>query len=226
MSRKWFSIAALIVTATSLLVGSSCGDSQELVSIAIVPSTETVGAANIPLTQDTGFQVQLSAQGTYVHPPVTKDITNQVTWTSNTPQMFTVSSTGLLTATGQECGGAIVSASLTTNSDSSGVSSSGAVVTGYMNANLTCFTSTGPTVTIDSAGAGAGTISSSPAGLGCSLSGASSCTGSFPIGTPLTLTATPTSGTFGSWSGCDSTSGTQCTINDLTNNVTLTVTFN
>ena len=67
MSRKWFSIAALIVTATSLLVGSSCGDSQELVSIAIVPSTETVGAANIPLTQDTGFQVQLSAQGTYVH---------------------------------------------------------------------------------------------------------------------------------------------------------------
>ena len=28
--------------------------------------------------------MQLRALGTYIHPPVTKDITNQVTWESNT----------------------------------------------------------------------------------------------------------------------------------------------
>jgi len=39
-----------------------------------------------------------------IHPPVTKDITNQVTWNSNTPDMVTVSSTGLITDTGFSCG--------------------------------------------------------------------------------------------------------------------------
>jgi hypothetical protein len=226
MKRKWLGLAALLIAATSLLSVSGCGDPQELVSITVVPGTETVGASNIPVSQDAGFQVQLAAQGNYIHPPVTKDITSQVTWASNTPQMFTVTSSGLLTATGFACGGAIISASVTTNADGSGLSSSGAAVTGYMNANLTCFTGTGPTVTIDSAGAGAGTVSSSPAGLGCSLSAGSNCTGSFPLGTSLTLTAAATTGTFGSWAGCDSISGATCIINNLTGNVTVTVTFN
>jgi len=226
MSRNWFSVAALVVAAFTLLTFSSCGDKQELVSIQVQPGTETVGASNIPVSQDAGFQVQLSAQGTYIHPPVTKDITNQVTWASNTPQMFTVNSTGLLTATGAACGNTLVSAKVTTNADGSGLSASGAEITGYMTANLVCFTGTGPTVTVNSAGAGAGTISSAPAGLGCSLSNGSSCMGSFPTGTSLTLTASATNGAFVSWAGCDSTTGTVCSINNLTSDVTVTVTFN
>lgn len=224
MNAKWFAVFALVAIAISLLSVSSCGDSQQLVSIAVQPGVETVGASNIPVIQDAGFQVQLRALGNYIHPPVTKDITNQVTWASNTVQMFTVSTTGLLTATGQECGGTLVSATLTTNSDTSGVSSSGAVVTGYMTANVICFTGSGPTVTINFAGSGAGTVSSFPIGLSCT----STCTGSFPSGTDLLLTAAA-SGTFGGWLGCQSTSGpngTVCNINNLTNNVTLTVTFN
>jgi len=47
-----------------------------------------------------GAGVQLRALGSYIHPPVTKDITNKVTWASNDTRMFSVSSTGLLTATG------------------------------------------------------------------------------------------------------------------------------
>jgi hypothetical protein len=227
MNRKWLALAVLVAAAISLLSVASCGDPQTLQSITIQPGTETVGAANIPLTQDVGFQVQLSAMGNYLHPPVTKDITNQVTWASNTPQMFAVSATGLLTATAQACGSALVSASLTTNSDGSGVSSSGAVVTGSMTANLVCFTSTGPTITVDSSGMGAGTVSSSPAGLGCALSGGSSCTGSFPTGTTVTLSAAVTSGTTASWAGCDSPPGNSvCVIDDLTTDVTVTVSFN
>src|ERR1700689_3524037 len=104
MSRKWFSIIALTAAAISLLSVSSCGDPQELQSIAVQPSTETFGASNIPVSANAGLQVQLTALGSYLHPPVTKDITNQVTWASSDNQEVTVSSTGLITATGVVCG--------------------------------------------------------------------------------------------------------------------------
>jgi hypothetical protein len=221
MIRKWFGITALIVTATTLLSLSSCGRSQELVSIQVQPTGETFGASNIPVSQDAGLQVQLRALGTFVHPPVTKDITSQVTWASNDTQMMTVTSSGMLTATGFNCGATLVSATATTNADPAGLSAFGAIVTGYMTGSVVCFTGTGPTVTVTFGGLGSGTISSSPAGLGCS----STCTGSFPTGSNVTLTAVP-NGTFGGWAGCTINSGTTCTLQNLTNNVTVTATFN
>ncbi len=222
MIRSWLGLLLICGIGVAVL---SCGDPQELVSIQIQPGTETFGAANIPVSQDAGLQAQLTAMGTYVHPPVTKDITNQVTWASNFPQAITVTSSGLLTVTGNACGGSIISAALQTNADASGLSASGAVVSGNMTASVVCFTGTGPTVTIDFAGTGTGTISSSPAGLGCSATPGSSCTGSFPTGTTVTLTAVP-NGTFGGWSGCTINAGTACTIENLMNNVTVTATFN
>jgi hypothetical protein len=232
MNRKWFGIAALIVAAISLLTVASCGDPQELTSITVQPTTETFGASNIPVAADAGLSVQLRALGNYVHPPVTKDITSQVVWASNDTQMFTVTSGGLLTATGEVCGGTLASATVTTNKDGSGLSASGAVVTGYMTANVVCFTSTssgggsGPAVTVNFAGAGVGTVSSSPAGINCaSTNGA--CTGIFATGTTVVLTGTPI-GTGGmSWSGnCTSISGNTCTIDSLSTDVAVTATFN
>jgi|SRR5579863_2343225 hypothetical protein len=225
MIRKWFGVFVLILTGIAVLNSSSCGRSQQLVSIQVQPTTETFGTASTPVIENAGSQVQLRALGSYVHPPVTKDITSQVTWSSNTTQMFTVDSAGLLTATGNACGATLVSATLTTNSDASGLSASGAIVTGYMTANVVCFSGTGPTVTVDFAGTGSGTISSSPPGLGCSSTAGSSCTGSFPTGSSVSLTAVP-NGTFGGWAGCSITSGTTCTLENLTTNVTLTATFN
>jgi hypothetical protein len=73
MSRKWFSIAALIIAATSLLSVSSCGDPQELVGITVQPGSVTFGAANIPVSADAGLTTQLTALGTYVHPPKYSD---------------------------------------------------------------------------------------------------------------------------------------------------------
>jgi hypothetical protein len=225
MNGKWWSIVGLVGVAGLLLGVNSCGHSQQLVSIQIQPVTETIGTSTTPIIDATGAQVQLRALGSYIHPPVTKDVTTQATWFSNTPQMFSVNSTGLLTATGLACGATLVSATVNTNSSDGGISSSGAVVTGYMTAEVVCFTGTGPTVTVDFAGTGSGTISSSPPGLGCSSTAGSSCTGSFPTGSSVTLTAVA-NGTFGGWAGCSIAAGTTCTLQNLTNNVTVTVTFN
>jgi len=142
MNGKWLSVIALVVVASALLT-VSCGHSQQLVSIQIQPATETFGASNIPVQLNAGSQVQLRALGTYIHPPVTKDITDQVTWASNSPQMMTVNATGLLTATGDACGGTLVSATVNTNTSAGGLGSSGAIVTGYMTGNVVCYTGTG-----------------------------------------------------------------------------------
>ena len=203
----------------------SCARDQELVSISVQPSTETFGDSNTPLPADAGLNVNLRALGAYIHPPVTKDITNQVTWSSNTPQMVTVDATGLLTATGLACGNALVSATVRTNHSAGGRSSSGAIVTGFMTANVVCPGSASggggnPVLTVDIVGTG--TVTSNPPGLGC----ATTCSNSFPSGTGITLTATPSgSATSATWVGCDTSAGTVCTITSLTSNRIVTVTF-
>lgn len=227
---KWFGIFGLVAVGALLFNLSSCARSQQLVSITIEPGAETFGASNIPVNEDAGLNVQLRALGNYIHPPVTKDITDQVTWASNTPTMVSVTSTGLIAATGEACGGSIISATVQTNSDADNRSSSGAIVTGQMTANVICFTSTGtgsgPTLTLTFAGTGAGTVSSSPSGINCP-STQGTCSFTFQTGTTVTLTATAF-GTFGGWSpgSCDSAIGETCTIDDLTNNLTVTATFN
>jgi hypothetical protein len=228
MSRKWLSFIALIATASSLLVASSCGDPQELVSITVQPGTETFGTSSTSVSSLAGAQVQLRALGNYIHPPVTKDITNQVTWASNTPQMVTVNSSGLITVTGGPCGGTLVSATVTTNHDGSGVSSSGAVVTGYMTADVVCDTTgsvggSEPILTVSFLGSGTGTVSSA-LGFSCA-STAGSCVDSFPFGTTVTLTATPIApSTFGGWSGA--CTGTSTCVLLMESDTTVTATFN
>jgi hypothetical protein len=225
MSWKWsavVSVFSVFCIAIGLLNLASCGHDQQLTSITIQPNTYIFGAANIPVNLDAGLTVQLRALGTYIHPPVTKDLTNQVTWASNTPNMVTVNSTGLATATGNECGGTLISATVTTNNAGS-VGSTGAIITGFMTANVVCFTGTGQALTVVFAGAGTGTVTSVPPGLSC----ASTCSTALPNGATIVLTATPTAGsTFGGWSGCDTVSGQVCTISNISTSRTATVTFN
>jgi hypothetical protein len=225
-----FRCALLALVLAAFAVGAlSCGHQQELVSITIVPTSETFGASNIPVPFDAGLAVQLRALGQYIHPPVTKDVTNQVTWGSDDIQMFTITPTGLLVATGGSCGGAVISATVQTNSSAGNISSSGAIVTASMQANVVCFTGTGtggsgPTLTVDFAGGGTGSVLSNPSGISC----ATNCSASFASGSVVNVTATPNSGsTFGSWGGCDSSSAQNpCIINSLTADRTVTVTFN
>jgi hypothetical protein len=231
MNGKWLSVIALVVVAGALLTVSSCGRDQQLVSIQIQPGTETFGESNIPVSLDAGLQVQLRALGTYIHPPVTKDITNEVTWASNDTQMMTVTSTGLLTATGLSCGGTLVSATVNTNTSEGGLGSSGAIVTGYMTGNVVCDTGTGggsgnPALSVTFTGNGAGTVGSSPSGLGTCDSPGPCITQAFTGGTTVTLTATPTPpSTSATWPTCPSPSSNVCTVN-LTGNTLVTVAFN
>lgn len=216
-SMRHLRLAVLAMALTTcLLFHLSCARDQELVSITVQPDTETFG---VP---DPSLHVQLRALGNYVHPPVTKDITGQVTWASDATQVVTVTTGGLLAPGGGACGNAVVSATVQTNQNGSRTAH-GAIVTGMMNANVTCPGSSGSsTLTVSFTGRGAGTVTSSPSGLAC----ANSCTGSFTTGTTVSLTATANIGSiFGGWLGCDTASGPVCNV-ILNANRVVTVTFN
>jgi len=79
----------------------------------------------------------------------------------------------------------------------------------------------GNILTYNKTGTGNGTATSLPAGINCT----SNCSASFPVGTSVTLTAQPASGsTFAGWSGACSGTGS-CTIT-MDTNKTVTATFN
>jgi hypothetical protein len=222
MNRKWFSILTLIAVAAFFLNVSSCGYNQHLTSISIVPSSFTYGGAAPPMSVQT--PIPLTAYGTYIHPPETKDITDQVIWASDVTPVANVSSTGMLTA-GSSCGGSNISASVFTD----GGNKNGNVVVGYMfvtvdgPASLGC-TPAGPQpiLTVTVTGTTSGNVTSSPAGISCNTG--SSCSAQFTTGQAITLTATPASA-FQSWSGCNTTNGASCTV-FLENSVTVTAAFN
>jgi uncharacterized protein YjdB len=87
-----FSLKALVL-AGLLLPLASCSVSPSLSLITVTPATMNFGGP--------GLTTQLTAIGTYTqgsHPATTRDITNEVTWTSSTPGAVTVSNTGLITS--------------------------------------------------------------------------------------------------------------------------------
>jgi hypothetical protein len=213
MNRNWSKLL-LICSVTSFI--PSCGSGQRLVGIQVTP------ASVVFLGVDPSLFSQLTATGSYAHPPATKNITTEVTWTSDVVRVAQISSTGKVSPN-VACGSANITASLTTNDPS------GNVITGTTNvtvdgpASQNCpsggFT---PTLTVVSSGTGTGLVTSVPSGISCGTT----CSASFPAGTSVTLTAAPNSGfMFGSWSGCDSTSGPTCTVL-LSTNRSVGVTFN
>jgi hypothetical protein len=203
--------AGALAILTSFIAALSCARDQQLVGIEIQPTTQSFGASNIPVPADAGLAVQLRAIGHYIHPPVTKDITSEVTWGSDTPQMVVVNSTGLLTATGGSCGSALVSATRTTNFSAGNRPSTGAIVTATMTANVVCFTgASGNNALLTIIIVGGGTVTAVPPGIVCSFT----CTLPYAFGSgPILLTAAPSPGnTFSGWSGCFNVNGPQCTI--------------
>lgn len=215
MKRSWYGIAALIVAASVLLIASSCARNQHLVSIAVQPSSGTFGAV------DPSLFFNFKAFGTYIHPPQTKDITSQVSWQSDTPQVAQVSSSGVVSPN-TNCGKANIFATFNDGgnvivSNSSTITVNGPAASGCTPAGPQ------PILTVDFAGAGTGSVTS-PAGISCSSPGP--CSNQFTIGSSILLTATATgSSTFASWSGCTSTNGNSCTV-FIQTNVTVTATFN
>jgi len=222
MTRKWFGIAALVLTALVLLSLSSCARDQKLQGITISPSAVTYGAA-VPAGV-TQVPVLLTAYGSYIHPPETKNITTSVTWSSDIALVATVDSSGNLTA-GPNCGIANISASSYTSGNLNGN-----VVVGFVTvtvqgpASLGCPQGGGTNnLSVTVTGGTNGIIVSSPAGINCG----STCAAPFATGTTVVLTPTPNSGhTFGGWGvGCDTITGETCSVT-LNGDRTVSATFN
>lgn len=207
---KWVSILGLLCAALGLMSGLSCARSQQLVSIGIVPTAYTYFSPAAQGAQQT--PVQLTAYGTFIHPPETKDITSQVTWSTDQTIVANVSSTGGLTD-GVACGTTNISATYYTDGTKSGNLVLGVIpVTVQGPASEGCPTGTATqNLSVDvTNGAVDGTITSAPAGISCGAT----CSAAFSTGSTVTLTAAPNSGhVFLGWaSGCTSTSGDTCQV--------------
>lgn len=88
------------------------------------------------------------------------------------------------------------------------------------NGTATTSSSTTATLTVTLAGTGTGTVTSAPSGIACS---GTTCTGTFKIGTSVSLAAAPTGGSaFAGWTGA--CTGPNCTLT-LSANATTTATF-
>jgi uncharacterized protein YjdB len=93
MNDRVFSSRVLLLIAAMLLPLAGCTTSQ-VDSLQVSPTT---------ITMSVGTTAQLTATGVYGHgnhPTTTQDLTDSVTWTTASADVATVSSTGVVTATG------------------------------------------------------------------------------------------------------------------------------
>jgi hypothetical protein len=190
-------------------------DPHEITSLTIIPSNQSVG--------NVGETAQYLAIGTFNSAPITADVTNQVRWVSSDVRVATINSTGLATA---------VNSGTTTIT---AMTQTGATIT--QTATMTVSADGGgvklPSLTIYSVGLGSGSVVSDPPGITCTSG--DGCTGYFPVGTEVTLTATAAADSaVGGWSSnCIPTAPvpppvaiSSCKISSDTNNDTVGVIFN
>lgn len=199
--KSWLRAVTLGPLTLASFLSLSCGNKQELVSIQVTPAQVNF--------QGFGAQSQMTAMGSYIHPPATKDITRAVTWGTDAPGEVSVSQTGLVTAI-NTCGSGQVTATAYSNPANPAAGSAirgTADVAILLNGSPNCSQLANLTVTIG--GGFPGTVTSSPSGVTCP----SVCSANFAVGTTVTLTAAPGTGsTFSTWSGCDSTTGNICVV--------------
>ncbi|MBV8478274.1 MAG: Ig-like domain-containing protein [Acidobacteria bacterium] len=214
MESSWSRAFALGVVVLAALLSIRCGNKQQLISIQVTPAEVNF--------QGPGAQTQMTAMGSYIHPPATKDITNAVTWATDVPGTVRVTQTGLVTAI-NTCGSGQVTATAYSNPANPAAGSAirgSADVAILLNGSSNCSQLANLTVTIGTTGGGSGVVTSSPSGISCP----SICSANFAVGTTVTLTALPNGGSsVANWIGCDSTSLTTCVI---TMNAARTVTAN
>src|SRR5580692_1995963 len=106
MKRSYIGLAvgALVALGAALSL-PSCGHDQKLVSLQVEPATPGFTFS----TPNAGATGQYSAIATYIHPPATKDVTSQATWTVD-DSVVSINA-GLVTTNGS-CGTADVKATM------------------------------------------------------------------------------------------------------------------
>ncbi|MGD0631002.1 MAG: Ig-like domain-containing protein [Terracidiphilus sp.] len=225
ITALWTNPDASIVTATASVTVTSTAPPEPLLSLTIIPNIITVG--NL---QDTG---NFLAIGTFASAPYVRDLTNSVTWLSAEPNVFPVSSDSTTVNPGAPGGVVTAFGSGTAVIIAEATAADGTIQTATSTFSCpyllpappqpgSCFPGSEAsallsTVTIYNEGlntsnwevtapSATGTPNVIHCGPGWTLgggTGGSVCVGTYPIGTPLKLTATQpagSTGTFGGWS--------------------------
>lgn len=199
MKQSFIGLAmGTLVAVGAALSLPSCGHDQKLVSLQIMPQTFTF------LTPDTTAREQFTAIGTYIHPPATKDITNQANWTIDFAGVVDMNSQGLASPHGNGgCGGVDVTATVP---EGTGGSSNivVAVATAIVDdpSNILC-PGGGKFGTLAVGVFGGGTVTSLPAGISCTATGGT-CVATYSVGASVLLTAS----SIPVWQNCPSAVGT------------------
>jgi Divergent InlB B-repeat domain len=216
-------LGALIVVGAALAL-PSCGHDQKLVSIAVTPTTVTY-------LSPTAVPASFKAYGTYIHPPATKDITQQATWSTDVPALLILSyqsGVGEEVAPNSICGVANLwaTASEGTGGAANIVVSAPSTLTINNPSDPTCpGGGTEGTLSVEITPANSGTVISSTYGINCP---SVSCIAVVPVGGTVALTATPNSGfSFLNWEGCTQGGGTNpsCLVTIPTGGIGLVATF-
>ena len=106
MKQRYIGLAlGALVAMGAVLSLPSCGHDQKLVSLQVQPASPGF-TFPVPTEGATG---QYTAIGTYIHPPATKDVTQQATWAVD-DNVVSINA-GLVTTNGS-CGSADVSATM------------------------------------------------------------------------------------------------------------------
>ena len=160
MKQKYIGLAmGVLVSLAAVLSLPSCGHDQKLVSLAVTPASPGF-TFPVPNAGATG---QYTATATYIHPPATKDVTNQATWAVDDGVVSIKA--GLVTTNGS-CGSADVSATMP-----EGTGGSSNIVIGYSfvtvedTSNPHCPGGSATNGELVVATSGNGTVTSQPAGI-------------------------------------------------------------
>ncbi len=176
-----------LIASTSVIVCMQTGSPMpeqmgSLTSLKIMAPPQTLS--------NRGEKAQYIAIGTYAGSTATRDLTDQVKWSTSDSRVATVNATGLVTAS-----------AFCTNVGSSPQATITAAAPGGGGNPLTetatfaigsCGSSSAPSFTVHEVGEGSGKVISNPAGIICG--GNEGCTGNFSLNAPVTLTATPNPG--------------------------------
>jgi hypothetical protein len=212
MKRNYVGLAlAALVAGGAVLSLPSCGHDQKLVSLQIQPQTFTFLEP-----YPTGTE-QYTATATYIHPPETKDVTNQAAWKID-DGVVTMTTPGLFTPASGYCGGGTISASVP-----EGTGGSGNIVVAYAtvtvdNPTLPTCPGYGTVATLSVGIVGNGTVTSSPAGINCP----GVCIAQYEVGASVLLTATPVNVT---WGNCPGSSSNTCPVDIPAGGAAVTATF-